>query len=114
MRREAGMDNFTVIYKILKILEKAMDLGELDPDAISADKFRISQPRWEKIMIMLAKSGYIEGIRYEQNFADYSPRICEPITPVITLRGLEYLSENTVMKRVANVLKGIKEATPGL
>lgn len=91
------MDNFTVIYKILKILEKAMDLGEFDPDAISADKFKISQPRWEKIMIMLAKSGYIEGIRYEQNFADYSPRICEPITPVITLRGLEYLSENTAM-----------------
>ena len=107
------MDNFTIIYKILKILEKAMDLEEFDTAAISAEKFNISRPRWEKILIMLQKSGYIEGIVYEQDFTDYSPRICEPIRPVITLLGLEYLSENTTMKKVAGILKGIKDVVPG-
>lgn len=33
---------------------------------------------------------------------------------VITLKGLEYLSENTLMKKSANIVKGIKETVPGL
>ena len=32
------MDNFKIIYKILKILEKAMSLEELDKSLISAEK----------------------------------------------------------------------------
>lgn len=32
----------------------------------------------------------------------------------ITLKGLEYLSENTIMQRMYKTAKGIKEITPGL
>nr|DAL96676.1 MAG TPA: YjcQ protein [Caudoviricetes sp.] len=63
---------------------------------------------------MLAKSGYIDGIIYDQCGGDYCAHIEEPIAPVITLKGLEYLSDNTLMKRAANVMKGIKEVVPGL
>ena len=56
------MDNFTVIYKILKALEQAMDYDEFDISRISHTKLNISYQRWEKIMIMLAKTGYIEGV----------------------------------------------------
>lgn len=108
------MDNFTVIYKILKSLEKAMDYDEFDARQISHTRLNISYQRWEKIMIMLVKSGYIEGVVYDQCSCDYSPHIEEPIAPVITLKGLEYLSDNTLMKKAGNVLRGIKEAVPGL
>lgn len=32
----------------------------------------------------------------------------------ITLKGLEYLQENSMMKKVYNAVKGIKDITPGL
>ena len=108
------MDNFTIIYKILKALEKAMDYEEFDVSGISAERLGISRPRWEKILIMLAKEGYIEGVFYDRSLIDYSPRICEPIQPVITLKGLEYLNENSIMKKVAKTIKGMKDMIPGM
>lgn len=108
------MDNFAVIYKILKALEQAMDYDEFDVKQISCTRLNISYQRWEKIMIMLVKSGYIDGVVYDQCSGEYSPHIEEPVTPVITLKGLEYLNDNSLMKKAANVLKGIKETVPGL
>ncbi len=108
------MDNFTIIYKILRALEKAMDYDEFDISQISHERLDISYQRWEKIMIMLSKSGYIEGIVYDQCLRDYSPKLERPICPVITLKGLEYLADNTLMKKAANIAKGIKDTIPGL
>lgn len=108
------MDNFSIIYKILKALEKALDYDEFDVSQISAERLGITFQRWEKLMIMLAKSGYVEGVIFDQCSGDYSPKLEQPIRPVITLKGLEYLSDNTLMKRAANVAKGIKDTIPGL
>ena len=73
------MDNFSIIYKILKALEKALDYEEFDKEIISHEKYGISYRRWERIMIMLAKEGYIDNT----------------ISPIITLKGLEYLERNS-------------------
>ena len=106
------MDNFTIIYKILKVLEKAMDFDELNVSNLSHVTLNISYQRWEKIIIMLSKAGYIEGVVYDQCLDDYSSHLVEPIHPVITLKGLEYLTENTFMKKAANIAKGIKDILP--
>lgn len=45
------MDNFTVIYKILKALEQAMDYDEFDVKQISHTRLNISHQRWEKIIV---------------------------------------------------------------
>lgn len=108
------MDNFNIIYKILKELEKALDYDEFDVSRISHERLGITEQRWEKIMIMLTKSGYVEGIVYDQCMEDYGSKLCLPMHPVITLKGLEYLADNTLMKKAANVAKGIKEVVPGL
>lgn len=70
--------------------------------------------RWEKILIMLTKDGYIDSVIFDQCSGDYSPKLEKPVRPVITLKGLEYLSENTLMKKAANIVRGIKETVPGL
>lgn len=114
LKEGVRMDNFTIIYKILKALEQAMDYDEFDVNKISHTRLNITYQRWEKILIMLSKSGYIEGVAYDQCGSDYCPHIEEPISPVITLKGLEYLSDNSLMKKAANILKGIKETVPGL
>lgn len=108
------MDNFAIMYKILRTLEKALDFEEFDMKTIAPERYGISYRRWEQLMIMLAKSGYIEGVMYEQCITDYGPRIIEPINPIITLRGLEYLADNSMMKKAAEVAKGIKEMIPGI
>ncbi len=108
------MDNFKIIYRILKYLEASLDYEYIDVEAISAERLGINHARWEQLFIMLQDDGYIKGIVTTKVLGDDRSRIVGPITPIITLKGLEYLSENTIMKKAANLLKGVKDITPGL
>lgn len=105
------MDNFKIIYRILKYLERAMDFEEFDIEPISAEMLEISKERWQAILIMLSDEGYINGI--VTVLSDIGKRkICKPVCPVITLKGLEYLEENSFMKKAGDFLKGVKKIVP--
>ncbi len=106
------MDNFIIIYKILKALERAMDLEEFDISLISAETLGISQNRWNALMEMLAEAGYVKGVSEISSIGGSSVRISEDFG--ITLKGLEYLNENSFMKKAANIARGVKETIPGL
>lgn len=108
------MNDFTVIYRILKIFQAAMDLDEFDPNAISASRLKISENRLDKLLMMLAKNGYIEGVTFKQYWNSSVPEVCIEPSASITLKGLEYLEENSMMKKAANLAKGIKDTIPGL
>ena len=53
------MDDFRIIYKILRILQKSMDMEEFDKSSISAEILGLSIPKWNRIMAMLLNEGYI-------------------------------------------------------
>lgn len=104
------MDNFSVIYKILSTLEKSMDLEGADTERICAENLKVSQERWNKYMEMLADAGYIKGVSLKR-YADGSLLVnVDDIR--ITLKGLEYLSENTIMQRMYKAAKGITDLIP--
>lgn len=104
------MDNFKIIYKILSVLEKSMDLESIDTERISSNNLGISQQRWIKYMEMLLDAGYIKGVSIKK-YTDGEMRVdIENIR--ITLKGLEYLSENSIMQRMYNVTKGITDLIP--
>lgn len=104
------MDNFKIIYSILRYLEKAMDYDEADIDFISASKLGISEQRWAVLMEMLAKEGYVEGLDIKRS-AD--GEIYLSVGNIrITMKGLEYLQENSLMQKAANLAKGIAEIIP--
>ena len=105
------MDNFSVIYKILRYLESAMDCDECMTDCISATALKISEQRWEHIMIMLSDEGYITGVNTVQPVGA-SRRFISSFSPEITLKGLEYLSDNTFMKKAARAAKRIADMIP--
>ena len=84
------MDNFKVIYKILKLLEEAMDQDEFDINLLSPDLLGVTENH---------RNG-LSGVKLSK--------------PAITLKGLQYLEENSMMKKVSGILKGIKETIPGL
>ena len=100
------MDNFKIIYRILRYLEQALDYAEFDPSPISHTALGITRERWEQLMIMLQDSGYINGIVYVRTLSSDQAHITEPIRPNITLKGLEYLAENSLMKKAGDLLKG--------
>ncbi len=99
-------EQFKIIYKILKILSKAMDIEEFDSSLISHKKLGISKPMWNAIMEMLIENGYIKGVTLSYCIADDEPEI-EIDDVKITLKGLEYLEENSLMKKASDLAKGV-------
>ena len=101
------MDNFKAVYKILSTLEKAMDLPEFDISQISHEKLEVSKERWARYIEMMADVGYVKGVRVCEDIMGETCVRNEGIR--ITLKGLEYLQENSIMKKIYNTAKGIKE-----
>ena len=105
-------ENFNIIYRILKTLRNAMSYSEFDMDFISPETLGIGQEQWTAIMEMLVSNGLIEGVSVKRGAQDDA--ILSVSRPRITLKGLEYLSENSLMQKAANLAKGIKEIIPGI
>lgn len=104
------MDNFRVIYRILKILEQSLDCEEFDYERITPEALKISETRWCGIMEMLADEGYVKGIHISRS-VDGMVTVSR-CNIRITLKGLEYLNENSFMKKAGNIAKGISDLIP--
>lgn len=85
-----------------------MDLEEFDMELIGYKELDISKLRWSRIVSMLKEQEYIQGIDVWYSLDQDYPRV-KLVRPEITLNGLEYLNENSMMKKVYNAAKGIKE-----
>lgn len=59
---------------------------------------------------MLACEGYVAGISVKRGIT--GEVLVSSSNVRITLKGLEYLSENTFMKKVSNIAKGISDFIP--
>lgn len=101
------MDNFKAVYKILSSLEKAMDLPNFDIEQISAEKLGVSKERFARYLEMMTDVGYIKGVRVYQDI--FGETIIENEGIRITLKGLEYLQENSIMQKIYKATKGITE-----
>lgn len=87
------MSEFQTIYQILIALVKAMETGELDKDRISTSTLGVSENKRRELIILLAEEGYIKGLE-DDNIK-------------ITLKGIEYLEDNSMMKKAANSAKSV-------
>ena len=83
-----------------------MDFPEPDFSPIQASALGLTQERWVALIKMLADDGYIEGITIKR-YIRTLPVITD-FEPVITLKGLEYLHDNSFMKKMAETAKGIQ------
>ena len=101
------MDNFRIIYKILSILEKNLDYASFDAENIAPETLGITKQRRDALLIQLVKSGYVEGESYKCYIDEAYPRITDMSCIMITLSGLEYLSENSLMKKAMETIKNV-------
>lgn len=99
------MEEFKVIYKILKILLHKLETGELDMARLEASQLGISEYKRKELFLMLQKNGYIEGVFYRE-YVDGGTYF-ELRDVKITLKGLEYLEENSLMQKAKDLLKGV-------
>lgn len=107
-------DYFVIVYKILDYLYFCLKSGKT-PEAemlmFDGGLFQIHREYWVYIFDNLVKDGYISGIHNVRVGNGYyiSRQIpCCMITP----KGIEYLMENSMMKKVVETLKDIKSIMP--
>lgn len=101
------MNDFKLIYRILKYLQMSLDIEEPDFSPIGADALGMTQAKWSRIMKMLADDGYISGLNIiDVDNAPY-PFIRFTRSTELTLKGLEYLEENSLMQKAAKIAKGV-------
>lgn len=103
------MDTLKLIYKILAYLREQESNLLFDEEHFTASYFGVTDVEFSKAIYKLIQERYITGIK-----ADYTKTglYIALINPAITIKGLEYLEENSTMKKIHNLLKGIKEVTP--
>lgn len=107
-------DYFVLAYRLLAYLYDCLK-KEKKPDweymMYETKQFPISEDYFVYLFEQLCNGGYIEGVLvFPQNgycgIKDTGIRI--------TPKGIEFLQENSCMKRAAQFLKSLKEAVPGL
>lgn len=107
---ELTHDHFIVIYKILSALEANMDTGQpIDSKLWNAQALGISEQRFGAYLEMLSDSGYIKGVELGNYMR--TP-VIRYTNAKITLKGLEYLAENTLMQRAYKAINKITDLIP--
>lgn len=104
-------DFFKIAYSILVELLDAKKSGmRIDTSLISPERFGINDSYWLDIIEYLLDNGYTKGVTIR---GTKSGRSTTPIKNLeITPEGMEYLRENSSMKRVAKLAKELKDLIP--
>lgn len=97
---------FGTIYRILNRLEKMLDLPKADAAQLTAEAFGISQNRWQAYMKMLLDAGYVDGVQV-MDYIDGTTGI-NIAEIAITLKGLQFLAENTTFQKLVKTATSIK------
>ena len=106
-------DIFRLIYIILKELYENKKCGTRTPIAdIGPERLKIPDGYWISIIAELCDNGYITGVKFRETKTGKAVSGLDEID--ISLKGVESLQENSMMKKVYNALKGIKDIAPGL
>lgn len=109
----AQNDMHVVVYKILSYLYKCLKSGEkVDMDLISAEMLGINQRYWRVIVGELVERGYVSGYRVTQTPSGITT--INPVDPTITMSGVEFLMENSMMRKALDFLRTTKDALPFL
>lgn len=83
-----------------------MDLPEFNIEELGLETMKLSQERLYRYFEMLQDAGLIKNADLRTDITG-EMFIKNPKKIRITLKGLEYLSENTIMRKMYNAAKGI-------
>lgn len=96
------------VYKVLKRIHAAEQLEETDPGMFAPGVFDIDAAQRDRIMAMLQAEGLINGVIVRKYAGQRRETVLIDWQALeVTLKGLQYLEENSAMRRAAEEAKGI-------
>lgn len=101
------MDNLKVVYKVLVGIEASMYSNRFDGTYLEA--LKIPEERRNRILQSMIGEGLIDGFERVNYAGGYGFKAIEPR---LTIKGMEFLQENSAMEKIKNGLKDIKDVTP--
>lgn len=87
-----------------------MDRPSVDFDAISYELLCITENRWLNIIEMLCRDGYIVGVTINREITGVKNYNCDNMA--ITIKGLEFLKNNSLMQKAYKAAKGLTDLIP--
>lgn len=108
VRREVlTVDNLRIVYRILSIIEKKMEYTQFDLSQLSPSSLGVSLELRNNLLCSIISAGYVEGATIKRNVLGEISIDLENAR--LSIAGMEYLSENSVMQKIARAAKGIAE-----
>lgn len=110
-------DYHVIVYQILSYLYVQLKAGEpIEPDKISCDtkNYGINEKYWKYIIYNLTKDDYITGLTVEiKHWVSGDELIIKDLGMCqITPRGIDYLTDNSFMKKVRALFNNITTIAP--
>ncbi len=108
-------DYYVIVYQILAYLYQCLKSGtDIDPKMLRPESclLRVNERYWQYIMYNLSKDGYIDGVEIVTMDNLSTAYIASVKECMITPKGIEYLCENSTIKKAVKYLKEIKAIVP--
>lgn len=107
-------DYFVVVYQVLAYLYKTLKEGEeVNEELLKPESkyLKINEKYWSYIIENMLSDGYIRGVSLTfamgHQLVDYDLSKCQ-----ITPKGIEYLCDNSTLKKAYRFLKEAKSIVP--
>jgi len=113
--------SFGIMHKIMKYIEKSMDDTVFNEKDFTAKNFNISENRFARLLDTLVESGYVTGIEIidynepdpiqaqDKNYKRFDIKIDNP---EITVDGMRFMAENTMLMKTWTTIKSVKDLLP--
>lgn len=103
-------DMFVVMYKIIAYLYDCMK-NDAEPDfnKWNSDAMNVPHAYWMNVVEQLVEHGYVTGTTIIRTS---SGLIIRPIDPKVTMEGVQFAQENSMMAKAARFLKDAKASIP--
>lgn len=100
------MDTLQIAYKILYALEHKENPQYMG-QAISPERVGAEPGKWLEVVQSLLEEGYVSGVSISEDIV--GNQLVDVENARITLKGAEYLRDNSAMRRFAQIATGIIE-----
>lgn len=108
-------DYFVIVYQVLSYLYQCLKKGtDPEPKMLmhSSPLLHINEKYWAYIIKTLFDEGYLTGVDFLEMPGSLIPIPDNMEQCMITPKGIEYLCENSMMKKAVRFLKDAKDLIP--
>lgn len=108
-------DYFRLVYIVLKTIEKNMKAGVItSTEEISHEALEIPYVYWASIMEELVRKDLVKGVDIIHGKGTGVPCVPSIRRPELTFEGMEFLQNNSAMKKIQEALKSMKAVIPNI